>query len=49
MDGVVDFADIPAFIAVLTAGGFQAEADCDQDGDVDFADIPAFINILINQ
>jgi hypothetical protein len=42
----VDFADIPAFIAVLQAGGNQAEADCDCDGDVDFADIPAFIAIL---
>ena len=48
-DGVVDFSDIPAFIAVLQMGQFQAEADCNQDGVVDFADIPAFIDILIAQ
>lgn len=47
-DGVVDFLDIPAFITVLSSGGFQAEADCDQNGVVDFADIPAFIGILIS-
>ena len=46
LSGVVDFADIPAFITVLQGGMFQAEADCDCDLDVDFADIPAFIAIL---
>lgn len=46
LSGVVDFADIPAFIAVLQGGGFQVEADCDCSGVVDFADIPAFIMIL---
>ena len=47
LDGVVDFADIPAFIGILTGGGYQAEADCDGSGVVDFADIPAFIENLI--
>jgi cyclophilin family peptidyl-prolyl cis-trans isomerase len=46
LDGTVSFADIPAFINVLTAGNFQNEADCDQSATVDFADIPAFIAIL---
>ena len=46
MDGVVDFSDIPAFIAILQSGGFKAEADIDDNGVVDFADIPAFIAIL---
>ena len=46
LSGMVDFADIPAFIAVLQGGTFQAEADADCDLDVDFADIPAFIAIL---
>jgi len=46
LDGMVDFSDIPAFIAVLSSGEFQAEADCDQSGMVSFADIPAFIAIL---
>ena len=45
-NGVVDFADIPAFIAVLQAGMFLPEADVNQDGEVTFADIPAFIEIL---
>jgi len=49
LDGVIDFGDIPAFIAVLQAGTFQDEADCNRDGVVDFADIPAFIAILIAQ
>ena len=47
LSGVVDFLDIPAFIAVLQSGVFQAEADCDESGMVDFGDIPAFIAILI--
>jgi hypothetical protein len=46
VNGVVDFADIPAFIAVLSGGAYQFEADCDGSGSVDFADIPAFIAIL---
>jgi hypothetical protein len=46
MDGDVDFNDIPAFIAVLQGGTFQAEADCDCSTAVDFGDIPAFIAIL---
>ena len=46
LSGVVDFADIPAFIQVLSSGGFQAEADIDQNGVVDFSDIGPFITIL---
>ncbi len=45
-DGVIDFGDIPAFIAVLQSGVFNAQADCNQDSNVDFADIPFFIDIL---
>jgi hypothetical protein len=46
LNEMVDFADIPAFIAVLQGGTGQAEADCNEDGMVDFSDIPAFIAIL---
>ena len=46
LDGVVNFLDIPAFIAVLQGGTFQAEADCDCSTFVNFIDIPAFIGIL---
>jgi len=49
LDGVVDFSDIPPFIAVLKAGSFQAEADCNKSGAVDFSDIPPFIDILSGQ
>ena len=49
LDGVIDFSDIPSFIAILQSGDFQAEADCDQNGEVNFADIPAFIAILVAQ
>ena len=45
-DGDVDFADIPAFIQVLAAGGFLEQADCNRDGVVNFSDIPVFISIL---
>ena len=45
-DGVVDFSDIDAFIALLSTGGFLDEADVNQDGAVDFSDIGPFIGIL---
>ncbi len=45
-NGVVNFLDIPPFIALLTSGGFQSEADADESGAVDFLDIPRFIAIL---
>ena len=45
-DGIVNFADIPAFIALLQAGTFLAEADINGDGEVTFSDIPGFIALL---
>lgn len=48
-NGVVDFFDIPQFIAILQAGGFQYEADMDRSGKVDFLDIAAFTEILSSQ
>ena len=45
-DGMVDFLDITPFIAVVTGGGFQFEADTNGDGEVDFLDIVPFINLL---
>ena len=47
-DGVVDFGDIPAFIALLQSGDFLEAADINGDGEVNFADIPGFIEILQN-
>ena len=49
LDGVVTFLDISPFIATLSSGGFQAEADIDQNGVVNFLDIAPFIDILANQ
>lgn len=46
LDGVVNLADIPLFVAILSSGEFQAEADIDGDGDVTLADIPLFVEIL---
>lgn len=46
LDGIVNFDDIPPFIAILQDGTFLAQADCNEDGIVDFADIPSFIAIL---
>ena len=46
LSGTVDFSDIAPFIAILSGGGFQCEADCDVSGTVDFSDIAPFIAIL---
>lgn len=46
LDGTVNFLDIAPFIAVLSAQGFQAEADIDGNGVVNFLDIQPFIDIL---
>ena len=46
LDGLVDFLDISPFIAILSAGSFQFEADCDENGVVSFTDISPFIAIL---
>ena len=46
LDGVVTFLDISPFIAILSSGGFQAEADVDESGEVNFLDISHFIAIL---
>ena len=46
LDSAVNFSDIPPFIAILSGGGYQAEADCNCDEVVNFSDIPAFIAIL---
>jgi len=48
LDGVVDFSDIPPFIALLSSGDYQAEADLNFDDVVDFSDIAPFIFVLIN-
>ena len=47
-DGQVNFVDIGPFIAVLTSGIFQAEADINFDGTVNFLDIGPFIDALTN-
>jgi hypothetical protein len=49
LNGTVDFLDIAPFIAILSSGSFQAEADCDLSGVVDFLDIAPFISILMGQ
>ena len=46
LDGAVNFFDIGPFIAVLSSGEFQAEADIDGSGTVDFLDIAPFIVTL---
>lgn len=49
LNGVVNFFDIGPFISVLSNGGDQPEADCNQDCEVDFRDIADFIAILSSQ
>ena len=45
-DGIIDFLDIAAFVAILSGGAPKPEADIDQNGIVDFLDITPFIAIL---
>ena len=45
-NGIVNFLDIAPFINVLSASGFQPQADTNGDGGVNFLDISAFILIL---
>ena len=49
LDGGVNFLDISPFIAILTTGDFQDEADLDQNGSVNFLDISPFIAALSSQ
>ena len=49
LDSEVDFLDIGPFIALLSSGGFQDEADIDGSGVVDFLDIGPFVNLLSGQ
>jgi len=42
----VNFLDIRPFIALLTNGDFQKEADIDRSREVNFLDITPFIAIL---
>ena len=44
VSGILEFADIFAFVFVLQSGAYQIEADVDCNGVVDFADIPALID-----
>ena len=46
LDNSVNFLDISPFIALLSSGEFQAEADIDGNGFVNFLDISPFIGIL---
>lgn len=48
-DGDVNFLDIAPFIALLSNGEFQVEADIDLCGKVDFLDIAPFIALLSSQ
>ena len=49
VDGEVNFLDISPFIALLSAGNFQEEADIDGNGVVNFLDIAPFIRLLTEQ
>ena len=49
LDGQTNFLDITPFIAILSADGFQTEADCNCNGTLNFLDIEPFIAILSRQ
>ena len=45
-DGAVDLLDVGPFVAVLSSGQYQAEADCNQDGAVNLLDVNPFIDLV---
>ena len=45
-DGRTDFLDISSFIASLSTGEYQAEADVDENGSVNFLDISPFLSLI---
>ena len=47
-NGQLNFLDISPFIALLSSGVFQTEADMNGDGALNFLDIAPFINALAN-
>lgn len=48
-NGAANFFDIPGFISVLSAGGYQDEVDCNKDGKCDFLDVTPFVACLSNK
>ena len=46
LDGEVNLLDVGPFVAVLSSGGFQAEADVNKDGVVDLLDVQDFVSLL---
>lgn len=45
-NGVVNFFDIAPFIGLLTTGGYQTEADTNEDNAINFSDINGLIQLL---
>ena len=45
-DGVVNLLDVAPFVALLSLGGFQAEADLNGDGLVNLLDVQPFVSLL---
>ena len=46
LDGAVNLLDVDFFIARLSTGTYQAEADCNEDGEINLLDVDSFIAIL---
>ena len=45
-DGVTNLLDVPAFVNVLTNGGFNNEADLNEDDVVNLLDVDPFVDLL---
>ena len=45
-DGLVNLLDVEPFIALLSAGAFQSEADIDGNGVVNLLDVEPFVDLL---
>lgn len=46
MDGNVNLLDVAPFVAILTDGSYQCEADADQNGMVNLLDVTPFVDLI---
>jgi len=49
LNGVVNFADVPAMVTLLLSRTYLEQADCNLDNELNFSDIPAFVDILLGR
>jgi hypothetical protein len=46
LDGIVSLLDVDPFVTLISAGGFQCEAEINEDGSVSLLDVDPFVQLL---